>query len=383
MSSTTPGSEPLDGDAVPEPETTDVPPTPTAPDDTADVAIDESADVATDAPAPGDDEVVSSVESSEVAPPSPAAAAPAEAAPAAEAPAPEQPAEDAAPAAALEEPAPADPADTSALDAAVLRANAGHEASEPELQAAAAAAADAEPDGVDDADTAVPPVAAGSVRRETYVPPSTAATAGAVGAATLAPEPAEAYAPPAQTVYVQAPNPPRPKGNRAFGVLVALIGTALFALLYAGIAYLLLLSQASADAVNEVYVERFLTKPVYSVPIVAFFVGFAVLAAIVNRGRWWAYVVFGVLVGALVYFSYIAGALLTVEAWTLTFDQATSFISQRWLDPFAIVAAVVAREIPIWLGGWIAARGRVVTERNREALEAYDRELAAGPQARG
>ena len=116
------------------------------------------------------------------------------------------------------------------------------------------------------------------------------------------------------------------------------------------------------------------------VPIVAFFVGFMLLAVIVNRGPWWTYAVFGLLVAALVYFSYIGGALITVQAWTLTLDEASAFVSQRWLDPFAIVAAAIAREIPIWLGGWIAARGRGVTERNRLALEEYDRELAAGPQ---
>lgn len=275
--------------------------------------------------------------------------------------------------AAFEEPEPAasGASEPSALDAAVLRANAGAEPLSAE-----------DHNGIDDADATPQPVAAGSVRRETYVPASTAAVAAASGAATLAPEPVVEPAPPlgAQTVYVQAPEPPRPKGNRGFGVLVALIGSALFAALYAGIAYLLLLSQGDAAEVNTVFLERFLAQPVYWVPIVAFFAGFALLAAIINRGRWWAYVVFGLLVGVLVYFSYLGGALLTVEAWTLTFDEAQSFIAQRWLDPFAIVAALIAREIPIWLGGWIAARGRTVAERNRVALEAYDRELAAGPQ---
>lgn len=276
--------------------------------------------------------------------------------------------------AAFEEPEPeaSRASETSALDAAVLRANAGADRS----------ADDEDRNGIDDADATPQPVAAGSVRRETYVPASTAAVATASGAATLAPEPVAEPAPAlgAQTVYVQAPEPPRAKGNRGFGVLVALIGSALFAALYGGIAYLLLLSQGDPAQVNTVFLERFLAKPVYWVPIVAFFAGFALLAAIVNRGRWWAYVVFGLLVGVLVYFSYLGGALLTVEAWTLTFDEAQSFIAQRWLDPFAIVAALIAREIPIWLGGWIAARGRTVTERNRVALEAYDRELAAGPQ---
>ena len=81
-----------------------------------------------------------------------------------------------------------------------------------------------------------------------------------------------------------------------------------------------------------------------------------------------------------VYFSYTGGALLTVRAWTLTLADAQVFIAQRWLDPFAIVAAVIARELPIWFGGWIAAHGRTVNERNRVALEEYDRMIAAGPK---
>jgi hypothetical protein len=254
---------------------------------------------------------------------------------------------------------------TARLDAAVERANAVPMASD-----------------VDDSAAAVPePVPADSDRREAYVPSATVATGAATGAAPLAPEP-ELYVAPQpgpQTVYVQAPTPPRPRGNRGFGVLVALIGTVLFALLYAGVAYLLLLGQGDAAEATSVFTQ-FLTRPVFWVPIVAFFLGFAILAAIVNRGAWWYYAVFGLLVAVLVYFGYLGGALLTVEAWTLTADEAREFIDQRWLDPFAVTAFIIANEIPIWLGGWIAARGRTVTEHNRLAREAYDRELAAGPQ---
>jgi hypothetical protein len=254
---------------------------------------------------------------------------------------------------------------TARLDAAVERAN---------------APVAADPDDVGDADVPVP-IAADSVRRETYVPAATVAAGTAAGAATLAPEPdavPAAFAAP-QTVYVQAPTPPKARGNRGFGVLVALIGTVAFAALYAGISYLLLLGQGDAVQANSVFTQ-FVARPVFWVPIVATFVGFALLAVIVNRGPWWYYAVFGLLVGVLVYFSYIGAALLTVEAWTLTVEQGNDFLRQRWLDPFAITAAVVAREIPIWFGGWIAARGRTVAERNRLAREAYDRELAAGPQ---
>jgi hypothetical protein len=281
------------------------------------------------------------------------------------------------PAAPAEPVTPAEPAEpiespdaTARLDAAVERANAAPVASDDH--------------DIDETDAAVQePVPAESVRRETYLPAATVATGSAAGAATLAPEPEPSAAaqPTPQTVYVQAPAPPKSRGNRGFGVFVALIGTVLFAALYAGVAYLLITMYGAGREEGVQAFTEFLVRPVFWVPIVAFFIGFALLAAIVNRGSWWYYAVFGLIIAVLVYFSYLGGSLLTVEAWTLTVEEADEFIAQRWLDPFAIVAFVIAREIPIWLGGWIAARGRTVAERNRLALEAYDRELAAGPQA--
>ena len=139
------------------------------------------------------------------------------------------------------------------------------------------------------------PVPAGSVRRETYVPASTAAAAGVAGAATLAPEPEPLHVAPTpgpQTIYVQAPIAPKAKGNRGFGILVALIGTVLFALLYAAIGYLLLLGEPDPSGVFA----QFLVRAVFWVPVVAFFLGFMLLAVIINRGPWWTYAVFGLLV---------------------------------------------------------------------------------------
>lgn len=197
----------------------------------------------------------------------------------------------------------------------------------------------------------------------------------APGAYAPAPEYAAA-APTQHAIYVQAPEPPATKGNRAFGVLVGAIAAIVFALLFAGVSYLLL--QIARGSMDD-YVG-YLTSFAFWIPVVAFFVGFIVLAAIINRGGWWAYVIFGLLVGVFVYFSFVGGALLTVQAWTLTIDEAVTFIGQRWLDPRAILAGVIAREVTIWFGAWLARRGRMVTIRNREAVAEYERQLAAGPQ---
>ena len=184
----------------------------------------------------------------------------------------------------------------------------------------------------------------------------------------------------APPVYIQAPTAPRYKSNRGPGVLIALLSTVVFAALYAIVAFVLsgIGSLSISDTASKF--TEFIVLPIFYVPVIFFFIAFALLVLIVNRGGWWAYVLFGFLVAVVVYFSYIGAALLSVQAWNFTPDQAVRFIGQQWLNPGAIAAAVVAREVPIWAGAWIARNGRAVTERNAAAKAEYDRVLAAGPQ---
>ncbi len=218
-----------------------------------------------------------------------------------------------------------------------------------------------------------------------YVPAATASATTAATTAHTAPYDANAsapvgqYAPGLQPIFVQAPTPPSPKGNRGAGILIGLVATVAFALLYAGSTFLISLSQnASLDTAGESF-ALFVAAPVFYVPVIFFFGAFALLVAIVNRGGWWAYVLGGFAVAVIVYFSFIGGSLLTVSAWTLTPSQAGQFIAGQWLNPVAIVAAIAAREVPIWFGAWIAARGRKVTARNLAVRQEYDRVLADGP----
>lgn len=215
----------------------------------------------------------------------------------------------------------------------------------------------------------------------------TAGVAGAAAAASATPgavydpatSPAEQYAASPQPIFVQAPTPPANKGNRGIGILIGLLATLAFALLYAGGTYLISLSQnASIETASESF-ALFISKPVFYIPVIFFFGAFALLVAIVNRGGWWAYVLGGFAVAVIVYFSFVGGSLLTVNAWEMTPSQAAQFIAAQWLNPVAIIAAIAAREVPIWFGAWIAARGRKVTARNIEARREYDRVLAQGP----
>lgn len=193
---------------------------------------------------------------------------------------------------------------------------------------------------------------------------------------TSAPTPPASQSP----IYVQAPQRPVDRSNRGAGVLIALLATAVFAVIYSIVIFIIAGVTSATLAVAATTFTEFAVRPVFYIPVIFFFLAFALLVVILNRSGWWAYVLFGFLVGAVVYFSYIGGALLTVEAWSRTPAEAARFLSTQWLNPGALAAGIIAREVPIWAGAWIARRGKRVTARNVEARHEYERLLAEGPQ---
>ncbi len=116
------------------------------------------------------------------------------------------------------------------------------------------------------------------------------------------------------------------------------------------------------------------------VPVVVFFIGFWLLGAIINRGRWGHWVIFGLLVGVVAYAGHLLGQLFQAPFWTLTARQGADLVQGQLLAPLAIVAFVLGRELTIWFGAWVAARGKRVTELNDEAQREYERTLEAGPR---
>ncbi|MET0714297.1 MAG: hypothetical protein ABWY57_05240 [Mycetocola sp.] len=181
-------------------------------------------------------------------------------------------------------------------------------------------------------------------------------------------------APVRQPVYVQAPSEPKPKGNRGFGILVSLLATVAFAVLYAAVlAILLVANDGSVNTVTDV-----LVRPPFWVPVLFFFLGMVLLVSVVNRGGWWAYVLGGFVVAAIVYGSYIGG-LLIEQAANISPSEVGGVVLRALLSPAAVVSFVIAREVPIWFGAWVASRGRKVSQRNLEAKREYERILDQGP----
>lgn len=211
-------------------------------------------------------------------------------------------------------------------------------------------------------------------------PPAAEPTAVAGGAAVAG---ATATAPYGQTVtpiYVTAPRPPKKKSNRGFGILIALAGTAVFAVVYAAVVAVIAAIGYPAARFFDEFVKSFLGVWVFWIPVIFFFVAMVVLIQILNRAGWWAYIIGGFVVAAVVYSSYAGGVLLQVQAWAHTPQEVGRLLNVIWLTAPAIWAGVVAREVSIWTGLWLAVRGRRLKVKNAEAQAEYDRAIAAGPR---
>lgn len=208
-----------------------------------------------------------------------------------------------------------------------------------------------------------------------------AAAAGAVAAA-----PREtAYAPIApaamQPIFVQAPEAPRPRGNRAAAGAIGLLAAVVFAALYLGawLGFGLIAGDITPENLGESALSALATWTLW-VPTVVFFVAFWLLGGIINRGRWGHWVIFGLFVGVASYVGHILGELFQEPFWMLTAREGAALVDRELLAPLAIAAFVIGRELTIWFGAWVSSRGKRMTELNAESQREYERTLEAGPQ---
>jgi hypothetical protein len=110
-----------------------------------------------------------------------------------------------------------------------------------------------------------------------------------------------------------------------------------------------------------------------------FFIGFWLLGAVINRGRWGLWVVFGIIVGLFAYAGHILGQLFEAPFWLISTSEGNELVGSQLLAPLAIAAFVFGRELTIWFGAWVARSGARKTELNIEAQREYERTLEAGP----
>jgi hypothetical protein len=176
-----------------------------------------------------------------------------------------------------------------------------------------------------------------------------------------------------EVVYVQAPTPPPARHNRGFGVLISLLGAVAFALLYiAVIAILVAIAGASVDAT----LSSFLQSMAFWVPVAVYAVVSSLFALIVNRAAWWAHALGSLFVAVITYA--VSGGIvaLALNVIGMTPEEGVATLGSVFSSPQLIVALVLAREVSLWFGLAIAARGRRVKERNVAERAAFDQSVA-------
>ncbi|MCU1585284.1 MAG: hypothetical protein JWM49_1840 [Microbacteriaceae bacterium] len=174
-----------------------------------------------------------------------------------------------------------------------------------------------------------------------------------------------------QSIYVPAPVEPRRKGNRGIGVLIAVVSAVIFAGLYALLLAIVLAVSGSGFRFD------FLTSQGFYIPVLFFLVGFVVVALIVNRASWWAFVLGSLFVALFVYFGTIATGLIIENIGLQSPSDAARMFGAALASPLVIAAALLAREVSMWMGAVISARGRRVRAKNADAQAEFDRESAA------
>lgn len=194
--------------------------------------------------------------------------------------------------------------------------------------------------------------------------------------ATVEPDSVETGEPAASTgsyervVYVTAPAAPRKLGNRGLGSVLAVASAVVFLALYAVATALIGVARGAAFGFD------FLTQPVFYAPALFYVIATVIVVLLVNRAAWWVHIIASIVVGLVVYFGTIGLALLTSGIVQNTPAEAAERFGAALLDPFVIVAALLAREVALWTGALIARRGRTLKARNVEAHEAWEREVA-------
>lgn len=197
--------------------------------------------------------------------------------------------------------------------------------------------------------------------------------------ATAAAMPAPVTPPAPAPIFVQAPAAPRMRGNRLTTGLIGVLAAVVFGALYFGFLYFIgaITGGALPDIVE--FASSAFGSWIFWMPVIAFFLGFWILGAFINRGRWGFWVIFSVLVGFAAYGGVLFGAMMEAEFWSAPADSVSSAVMAVRFSPAAFIALVLGREVTVWFGALIAKIGARKQEQNAKAKKEYEDKLAAGP----
>ena len=184
-------------------------------------------------------------------------------------------------------------------------------------------------------------------------------------------------------MLVEQPEEPRKRGARGVGFMVVLLSTIVFGgLLGLAMVGVQFLFETEFDSSSLLTVWL---SPLWIFPVVVFFLAYWILTLVVNRAGWWAHVLGGFIVALLAYGAYVFAANFEHNGGWESLGNLFTFtrdgIVPSLLAPAAVVTFVLAREVPIWLGGIVSKRGRKQRERYNAELDEYRRQTERDREA--
>jgi hypothetical protein len=201
------------------------------------------------------------------------------------------------------------------------------------------------------------------------VHPERATAVQPVAAEPAPPAPAEPQ--PVLTPAASTTPPPRKHGNRLVGTAWVLLAAGLFQVLYFGALALIILLLGGVAAVTP-GLQNVAAYPFAWLPVLFFFLLFELTVLLFNRAGRFAYVIASLIVGLLVYI--VSVLLISILIGGGIGDTAT--LARAFESPEFILTGLVAREVMLWTGFAIGARGTRVRRRDREARKRYAAEVA-------
>lgn len=190
---------------------------------------------------------------------------------------------------------------------------------------------------------------------------------------------------PMAALYSEVPIAPEKQGNRVAGLLISLVATLAFAVVYALVLLLFMLPHYTAAEIFEQGLLPYLVSPGFWGAALGFFCAMLLLVLVFGTAGWWAYVLGSFFVGALVWaastfgFAFspqLVGSDISYRA-LLRFDAETVAGLGKIAHSWAVIGAgLIAREVAVWFGAWIGYRGRKITAKNKAAFAEYEIALA-------
>jgi hypothetical protein len=217
----------------------------------------------------------------------------------------------------------------------------------------------------------VEPAAATAVQATPARPAEPAAARPATEQRT-APPPAPAEQQPVLAPATEvAPPPPRRASNRVVATAWVLLGAGLFEVLFFAVNALVALVFGGSQAVVP-QLQSVAGTVLAWLPVLLFFLFFELVVLLIPRAGRVAYVLASLIIAIVVY-------VLTVLLFSVITRQGlgdANTLAQTFLNWEFILVGLVAREVMLWTGLAIGARGTRVRRRNKEARRQYTQELA-------